>query len=65
VAKDLKEYEGVRQRMGIPRTMDIELGEHDNIFIARFWEAVQVTNAQLYVMDQEIARRNKLIGVMG
>lgn len=64
LGKQLQEYEGVRDRIEIPSAMDIDYTDQDNIFIARFWREVHEVNDSLVALDQEIARRNKLVGVM-
>lgn len=60
----LGEYNGVHSRIGVPKPR-IEYGDAENIFFIRFWQDVVRINEQLKVLDREIARRNKLIGVMG
>ncbi|UOF80582.1 hypothetical protein [Caudoviricetes sp.] len=44
--------------------MDINFSDENNILIARFWRDVKRIDAQLAVLDKEIARRNQLVGVI-
>lgn len=60
----LGEYNGVHQRINVP-TARIEYSDHENIFFLRFWGDVRRINDQIKCLDREIARRNRLIGVMG
>lgn len=61
----LKEYEAIYKRMGVPRHVDINLPDGDNVFILRFWSDIKKLDLYLGLLDQEIARRNSLVGVMG
>lgn len=61
----LETYKGYQTRCNIPRQMNINLSDDENLFILRFWRDVQRVDSQLAVLDAEIARRNSLIGVMG
>lgn len=60
----LKKYEGYQKRCSIPKSMDINFSDENNILIARFWRDVKRIDAQLAVLDKEIARRNQLVGVI-
>lgn len=61
----LAEYEGVNDRVKVPKQMHIDNDDATNLFILRFWRDVKRINLQLTVLDAEIARRNSLIGVIG
>lgn len=61
----LQEYEDVRKRIKIPREMDINYTDTDNIFISHFWREVKKIDNALLQLDREIARRSALIGIIG
>jgi hypothetical protein len=60
----LEQYNGVHQRIKVPKP-NIKYSDHENIFFLRFWGDVRRINEQLQALDAEIARRNRLIGVIG
>jgi len=60
----LQEYNGLHQRINIPHA-SIEYSDEENLLFLRFWRDVARLNSEIEVLDREIARRNKLIGVMG
>jgi hypothetical protein len=64
LGKQLQEHESVRQRCSIPRQINIHFSDSDNSLILRFWRDVNRVEAQLQALDKEIARRNKLVGVI-
>lgn len=64
LGRQLAEYNGIHQRVGVPKA-HIELNDESNTFILRFWSDVKRLNEQINCLDQEIARRNNLIGVIG
>lgn len=57
-------YDEVNKRINVPKPA-INLKDEDNIFILRFWGDVNRINAQLQVLEAEIARRKQLVGVFG
>lgn len=61
----LQEYQGLNQRIHIPKNINFEYDDHTNVLIIHFWRDVNRLNEQLGCLDKEIARRNNLIGVMG
>lgn len=61
----MQEYNDLQKRIGIPGTVDINFPDDKNILILRFWRDVTKVNEEIKLLDAEIARRNKLIGVMG
>jgi hypothetical protein len=60
----LKEYNEFHQRINIPHA-SIEYSDEENLLFLQFWRDVARLNSEIEVLDREIARRNKLIGVMG
>jgi len=75
-SNQLMEYKMVADRFEIPVPMDKELrtmthgivkakDQQFQDFINRWFRDVNKIVGQLSVLDREIARRNKLIGVMG
>lgn len=60
----LGHYDGINKRVGIPQA-HIKYSDRENLFFLRFWRDVHCINEQIKCLDREIARRNKLIGVMG
>lgn len=60
----LSEYNGIHQRIGVPKP-NIKNSDQENIFFIRFWRDVKRLEEQLSVLDAEITRRNRLIGVVG
>ena len=65
IGSQLQEYYAHSVRCGIPKTIDIDFSDENNIFIIRFHQDVDRLGDQIDALDQEIARRNNLIGVMG
>lgn len=61
----LQEYDDLKDRCGVPLTMDINYTDSDNNLISRFWREVSVIDHQLIAMDKEINRRYALVGFMG
>lgn len=64
LGRQLSEYNGVHQRIGVPKPR-IDFADCENIFFIRFWQDVRRINEQIKCLDKEIARRNNLMGVMG
>lgn len=64
LGRQFQEYEDVRERIKIPREMDINYTDADNIFISRFWREVKKVNDALLQLDYEIACRGTLIGII-
>ena len=60
----MNEYAGIHQRIGVPKP-NVKYCDCENIFFIRFWRDVKRLEEQLKCLDQEISRRNKLIGVIG
>lgn len=60
----LSEYNGIHQRIGVPKP-NVKNSDQENIFFIRFWRDAYKLEQQLRYLDREITRRNKLIGVVG
>lgn len=60
----LQEYKNVKERVAIPAP-NIKFNDQENIFLIRFNNEIRRVDAMLQLLDNEIARRNSLIGVMG
>lgn len=61
----LEEYAGYKKRCNIPEQIRIMYSDDENIFIMQFNKDIKRIDANLAELDKEIARRNKLIGVVG
>lgn len=59
------QYKGYKERCQIPSSIKVQFGDLENMFVLQFNREVKRLDAQINVLDKEIARRNKLIGVMG
>ena len=64
LGKQMGEHEAIKKRCNIPSSIQIYFSDHDNVFILRFWQEVNRIEAQPRALDKEIARRNKLVGVI-
>lgn len=53
------------KRINLPEAIDIKLSDRENLFIIDCHRSIDRIDQQLTVLDKEISRRNKLIGVMG
>lgn len=65
LGKQLKEYELVNSRIAVPKMVNINFSYHDNDFITRFWYDIDKIDWHLKILDAEISRRNRLVGVIG
>lgn len=61
----LGEYAQIDKRIGIPRKIDIQFPDDNNLLIMRFWRDCDRVDAQLRCIEAEFARRKQLIGVFG
>lgn len=63
ISRNLITLHNLHSRINFPQpTMDFE--DEVNSYLMRFWRAVTLADQRLEVLDIEIARRNKLIGVI-
>lgn len=60
----LQSYQLIGMRIEIPQA-HIDRTDEENTFILRWHTDIKRCDAQLAALDAEIARRNKLLGVMG
>ncbi len=60
IGEDLKAYE----RVNLPETIDIYFPDEANVFILNCHQHIDRLDAQLSALDEEIARRNKLVCVV-
>ena len=65
LGRQLKEYAGYKQRCHIPDSINIDYPDNENVFVLWFQRDVQRLDEQVAALDQEISRRNNLIGVLG
>lgn len=67
----LKDYQGIANRFGLELPVDLKPGallpmaDDKAEFVARWYLGVNRINMHIVALDDEIARRNKLIGVFG
>lgn len=65
-AHQYKEIERLTKACGIEKLeMNIDYPELKNIFIIRALRSIKQIDKHVAILDKEIDRRNKLIGVMG
>ena len=65
LGKQLQKHYEYSVRCNIPKTIDINYSDENNMFIIRFHQDVDKVNFQVEALDAEILRRNRLVGVMG
>lgn len=63
--KQLQDQVGLKKRFKIKDQIDFSYSDEENSFILHFNRDTARILAQVKILDREIARRNKLIGVMG
>jgi hypothetical protein len=64
LGKVFQSYDEINKRINVPKP-DIGFKDDENTFIMRFWGDVNRIDAQLQILEAEMNRRKKLIGVFG
>jgi len=60
----LDSYKRISQRIEVPPP-HIDYSDEENTFLMRWYSDIKRVDAQINALDQEIKRRNNLIGVIG